>query len=130
MNTNKPELWERIKNNIMNKETAGTKAGQWSARKSQLLVREYKKQNGGYTTKKDPNSPLTKWTNQNWMTKSGMPSIITHERYLPEKAIKSLSSKEYNESSKKKKEDFNKGIQHSKQPENIKNKVSYIINRI
>jgi hypothetical protein len=64
------------------------------------------------------------------MTKSGMPSSITHERYLPEKAIKSLSSKEYNESSKKKKEDYNKGIQHSKQPENIKNKVSYIINRI
>jgi len=130
MNTSNPKLWERIKTNIMNKETAGTKAGQWSARKSQIAVSEYKKQGGGYTTKKDPNNSLTVWSNQNWMTKSGLPSSITHERYLPEKAIKALSTKEYNETSKKKKEDFKKGIQHSKQPENIKNKVSHLINRI
>jgi len=130
MNTSNPKLWERIKTNIMNKETAGTKAGQWSARKSQLAVKQYKSEGGGYTTKKDPNNSLTKWTNQNWMTKSGMPSSITHERYLPEKAIKALSTKEYNETSKKKKEDFKKGIQHSKQPENIKNKISHLINRI
>jgi len=130
MNTNKPELWNKIKNSITNKEIAGTKAGQWSARKAQLAVKEYKSEGGGYTTKKDPNNSLTKWTNQNWMTKSGLPSSQTHERYLPEKAIKALSSKEYEETSKKKKEDYKKGIQHSKQPENIKNKVSYLINRI
>ena len=35
---------------------------------------------------KDKNNSLSKWSNQNWMTKSGLPSSITHERYLPEKA--------------------------------------------
>ena len=42
---------------------------------------------------------LKKWTKQNWRTKSGKPSTqgpkATGERYLPEKAIKSLSAKEY-----------------------------------
>ena len=42
---------------------------------------------------------LKKWTKQKWRTKSGKPSTqgakATGERYLPEKAIKSMSSKEY-----------------------------------
>ena len=113
MNTNNPQLWQRIKTKITNKETAGTKAGQWSARKAQMAVKKYKKEGGGYTTPKDKNNSLSKWSNQNWMTKSGLPSSITHERYLPEKAIKALSDKEYKETSKKKKEDFKKGIQYS-----------------
>lgn len=123
MNTNNPQLWEKIKTKITNKETAGTKAGQWSARKAQMAVREYKKEGGGYTKPKDKNNSLVKWTNQNWMTKSGKPSSITHERYLPEKAIKALSDKEYNETSKKKKEDFKKGIQYSQQPNSLKSKT-------
>lgn len=125
MNTNNPQLWQRIKTKITNKETAGTKAGQWSARKAQMAVKEYKKEGGGYTTPKDKNNSLTKWSNQNWMTKSGLPSSITHERYLPEKAIKALSDKEYKETSKKKKEDFKKGIQYSEQPNSLKNKTKF-----
>ena len=78
MNTNNPQLWQRIKTKITNKETAGTKAGQWSARKAQMAVKEYKKEGGGYTTPKDKNNSLSKWSNQNWMTKSGLPSSITH----------------------------------------------------
>ena len=38
---------------------------------------------------------LKKWTEQKWRTKSGKKSSKTGERYLPEKAIKSLSNKEY-----------------------------------
>ena len=42
---------------------------------------------------------LKSWTKQKWRTKSGKPSTqgpkATGERYLPEKAIKSLSAKEY-----------------------------------
>ena len=42
---------------------------------------------------------LKKWTKQNWRTKSGKNSTqgskATGERYLPAKAIKSLSNKEY-----------------------------------
>jgi len=38
---------------------------------------------------------LKDWTAQKWTTKSGKPSAKTGERYLPEAAIKSLSSAEY-----------------------------------
>ena len=34
---------------------------------------------------------LKSWTKQKWRTKSGKPSAKTGERYLPEKAIKSLT---------------------------------------
>jgi hypothetical protein len=38
---------------------------------------------------------LKAWTKQKWRTKSGKKSSETGERYLPEAAIKSLSSAEY-----------------------------------
>ena len=42
---------------------------------------------------------LKEWTKQKWTTKSGKPSTqgakATGERYLPEKAIKALTDKEY-----------------------------------
>ncbi len=55
---------------------------------------------------KKPQKSLKKWTKQKWSTKSGKPSTqgkkATGERYLPEKAIKSLSDKEYAATSRKK----------------------------
>ncbi len=48
----KPELREKIKQELMQSDKGGKK-GQWSARKSQLLVKEYEKQGGGYTGEKD-----------------------------------------------------------------------------
>ena len=47
-NYTKPDLRERLFNNIKSRETQGTKAGQWSARKSQLLAKQYKAKGGGY----------------------------------------------------------------------------------
>lgn len=44
---------------------------------------------------KKPQKSLVAWTKQKWRTKSGKPSSETGERYLPEKAIKSLTSAEY-----------------------------------
>ena len=38
---------ERIKNRIM-RGTKGGKAGQWSARKAQMMAKAYKKAGGGY----------------------------------------------------------------------------------
>ena len=38
---------------------------------------------------------LKAWGKQKWRTKSGKKSSETGERYLPEKAIKALSAKEY-----------------------------------
>ena len=52
---------------------------------------------------------LKSWTKQKWRTKSGKPSAKTGERYLPEKAIKALSSKEYAATTRKKREDTAKG---------------------
>ena len=66
---------------------------------------------------------LRAWTKQKWRTKSGKKSAETGERYLPEKAIKALSSKEYAESTRKKREDTKKGKQHSKQPKKTARKT-------
>ena len=66
---------------------------------------------------------LRAWTKQKWRTKSGKKSSETGERYLPEKAIKSLSAKEYAATTKKKREDTKKGKQFSKQPKRIAAKV-------
>ena len=65
---------------------------------------------------KKPQRSLKAWTKQKWRTKSGKPSAKTGERYLPKKAIDSMSSKEYAATTKKKREDTKKGKQHSKQP--------------
>jgi len=70
---------------------------------------------------------LKKWTKQKWRTKSGKPSTqgpkATGERYLPEKAIKSLSAKEYAATTRKKRKDTKTGRQHSAQPKRIANKT-------
>jgi len=72
---------------------------------------------------KKPQKSLKDWTNQKWTTKSGKPSSVTGERYLPEKAIKALSSSEYAQTTKAKREGTKQGKQFVKQPKNIANKV-------
>ena len=47
-NYTKPDLRKRLFNSIKARETQGTKAGQWSARKAQLLAKSYKAKGGGY----------------------------------------------------------------------------------
>ena len=66
---------------------------------------------------------LKSWTKQKWRTKSGKPSSKTGERYLPEKAIKSLTSAEYAAPTKAKREGTRKGKQFVKQPKGIAKKV-------
>ena len=48
---------------------------------------------------------LKDWTKQKWRTKSGKKSSETGERYLPEKAIKAMSSAQYAATTKKKRSD-------------------------
>ena len=50
-NYTKPELRKRLFNEIK-AGTKGGNAGQWSARKAQLLAVRYRKAGGGYKTKK------------------------------------------------------------------------------
>ena len=63
---------------------------------------------------------LDSWTKQKWRTKSGKPSTqgpkATGERYLPEAAIKAMSSSQYAASTAKKRKDKAAGKQFSKQP--------------
>tara|TARA_R100000458_G_C8209157_1_gene197210 strand:- start:385 stop:639 length:255 start_codon:yes stop_codon:yes gene_type:complete len=70
---------------------------------------------------------LKNWTKQKWRTKSGKPSTqgkkATGERYLPEKAIKSLSAKEYAATSRAKRKGTKKGKQHVAQPKKIAKKT-------
>lgn len=71
---------------------------------------------------------LKSWTQEEWGTKSGKPSIqgpqATGERYLPKKAREALSSSEYAATSKKKRESIKKGEQFSKQPKKIAQKTA------
>lgn len=72
---------------------------------------------------KKPQKSLKKWGKQKWRTKSGKKSSETGERYLPEKAIKALTAKEYAQTTKAKRKDTKKGKQHSKQPKKIAKKT-------
>ena len=120
---NKPSLWKRIVARIKSQASHGTRAGQWSGRKAQAAVKAYKKAGGGYSGAKKSSNSLSKWSKQKWRTKSGKKSSKTGERYLPEKAIKSLSAREYARTTAKKRRDKAKGKQFSKQPKSIARKV-------
>jgi SAM-dependent methyltransferase len=117
----RPDLRERLKRKIM----AGSKGGnpgQWSARKAQLLAAEYEKAGGGYTGKRSASQrSLSKWTKEDWRTKSGKPSLETGERYLPAAAITALTSAEYAETSRAKRKATG---QFSRQPKRIAMKTS------
>ena len=47
-NYTKPGMRERLFKSIMGRNVQGTAAGQWSARKAQLLAKQYKSRGGGY----------------------------------------------------------------------------------
>ena len=85
-----PALWEEVKQEV----TAGSKGGrpgQWSARKAQLAVAQYKKRGGGYRGAHDPDNALHRWTKEDWGTRSGEESGKTGERYLPKAAREELT---------------------------------------
>ena len=113
-----PKKWEAAKARAKAKM-----GGKHSARAMQLAVKYNKDSGGTYSGKKKSTNKLSKWTKQKWTTKSGKPSSKTGERYLPEKAIKSLSAKEYAATTKAKKIGTKKGKQFVKQPKKIAKKV-------
>ena len=118
-----PKLWDKVKDEV----TAGGKGGkpgQWSARKAQMAVQDYKKEGGGYAGEKAPDNHLAQWTKEDWGTKSGQESGKTGERYLPRKARASLSDEEYERSSAKKRADGAKGKQFSAQPADVARKAA------
>ena len=120
-----PELWEKVKAEVTAGEKGGN-AGQWSARKAQLAVHEYKAAGGGYEGKKARDNHLAQWTKEEWGTKSGKESGETGERYLPKKAREALTDKEYKRTSDKKRRDTAKGKQFSAQPHDVAEKTARV----
>ena len=113
-----PALWERVKDEITAGDKGGGK-GEWSARKAQMAVAEYRKRGGGYEGRKDPHNALHAWTQEDWGTKFGKPSGETHELYLPKAARDDLSPGEYRRTTAKKRADTRRGQQFSAQPADI-----------
>lgn len=113
------KLWEKAKS-----EAKSKMGGKHSARAMQLAGKIYKDKGGDYTGEKTKSQKaLSKWTKEDWGTKSGKKSSETGERYLPAKAIKALSSAEYAATTKAKREGTKAGKQFVKQPEAIAKKV-------
>jgi hypothetical protein len=93
------KIRRRLKNKIKKQAIMGTKAGQWSARKSQELKRQYEaacEKRGlrpykGQKTQKQKD--LSDWSKQGWRTGSGKKSSTTGEAYFPAKAVEALKEK-------------------------------------
>lgn len=118
------KLWEQSK-----AKAKAKMGGKHSARAMQLAGKLYKEAGGSYSgPKTKAQKSMSKWTKEDWGTKSGKNSTqgkdATGERYLPKKARESLSKKEYSKTSAKKRQDTAKGKQFSKQPKNIAKKTA------
>jgi hypothetical protein len=102
-----PELRERLKEQIKAGDKGGS-PGQWSARKSQLLVREYEKAGGGYVDEghlSESQQHLKQWGDQDWHTASGDADARGEDgtsRYLPDVAWQLLTPAERRATDRKK----------------------------
>ena len=109
-------LWEKSK-----AKAKAKMGGKHSARAMQLAAKYYKEAGGGYSgSKTKAQESMTKWTKEDWGTKSGKNSVrgkdATGERYLPKKKRDAMSAKDYKATSDKKRKDTKAGKQYSKQP--------------
>jgi len=113
-------LWEKAKS-----QAKAKLGGKHSARAMQLAGKIYREKGGGYTgSKTKAQKDLSKWTKEDWGTKSGKPSGKTGERYLPKKARESLTSAEYAATTRAKREGTKKGKQFVPQPKKIAEKTA------
>ena len=118
-----PDLWEKVKAEV----TAGGKGGdpgEWSARKAQMAVQEYKRRGGGYDEKAGPrkeDTSLHHWTEEDWGTKSGHESGETGERYLPREVRMLLTEDEYARTTRKKRGGREQFVD---QPADVRDKVA------
>lgn len=114
------KLWEQAK-----AQAKAKMGGKHSARAMQLAGKIYKEKGGGYTGEKTAaQKSLSKWTKEDWGTKSGKPSGKTGERYLPKKARDALTPAEYAATTRAKREGTAKGKQFVPQPKRIAKKTA------
>jgi hypothetical protein len=117
-----PAKWKAIVARVK----AGSKGGdpgEWSGRKAQLAVQQYKKAGGGYSGAKSSDNSLSKWTKQDWTTSDGKPSE-GKKRYLPKKAWASLSPSEKAATNAAKAKGNKAGKQFVAQPKSIAKKAA------
>jgi hypothetical protein len=103
-NYTRPELRERIKKRVV-AETKGGRAGQWSARKAQIVAQEYQSEGGSYKHPRDSaQKSLKKWGDERWRTADGEQAIQGDRtrRYLPDSAWKKLSTSQRKATDRKK----------------------------
>lgn len=117
-----PSKWKAVVAKVKASSKGGD-PGEWSARKAQLAVQEYKKSGGGYVGPKSSDNSLSKWTDQKWTTSDGSPSQ-GKKRYLPEKAWSSLSAGEKAATNRAKAAGNAQGKQFVAQPKTIAKKVA------
>jgi len=58
-----PKLWEAVKRKVTRGDKGG-RAGEWSARKAQLAVQEYKRRSGGCEGRERADNSLAEWTRE------------------------------------------------------------------
>ena len=113
-------LWEKAK-----AEAKAKMGGKHSARAIQLAGKIYRDKGGSYTgPKTEAQKSMSKWTKEEWGTKSGKPSSKTGERYLPKKAIEALTPAEYAATTRAKREGTRQGKQFVAQPKKVAEKVA------
>lgn len=109
-----PEMRQQVKEEIQASDKGG-RPGQWSARKSQLLVQEYERRGGGYRGEKSAGAKdLERWTEEDWQTQDGSSRARDGDetkRYLPKKAWDELSPAEKRRTERAKREGSRKGEQ-------------------
>ena len=120
----KPDLRRKIKDELMESDKGG-KPGQWSARKSQLLVQEYEKQGGGYKKdEKDADAKsLEQWTENDWETSEGTAEAEGAEgmaRYLPHEAWALLTEEGRKKANKTKEKTDDEGEQYADWPDRVR----------
>ena len=112
-NYTKPELREKIKKQVKEGEKGG-RAGQWSARKAQLVAHEYEAQGGGYQhARTGMQKSLKQWGEEKWRTADGKQAVAGDKtsRYLPDKAWKELSPQQRKATDREKVEASKRGKQ-------------------
>lgn len=126
----RPRLRERLKEEIKQGDKGG-KPGQWSARKSQLLVKAYEAQGGRYNNPSQLTSTqksLQQWTAEDWQTSDNQTAIRVGEtvRYLPKEVWEQLSEEEKEKTNALK----IKGSQSGKQRISNPDEVRKILNKV
>lgn len=121
------DLWEKVKAEVTASDKGG-RAGQWSARKAQMAVQEYRRRGGGYDSSgaRQEDTHLHQWTEEEWCTRSGKESLESGERYLPRQVRLLLTEEEYARSTRDKQ---SADGQFSEQPEDIRKKAAAIRKR-